>query len=102
MCLIHEGWKKKTVVVVVFFLVAAAFFFGAAGFLAVVDFFLVAVFFLGAAFFFGAAFGFFVNAFFASGESLYDALTLTKSPSVTPFLRAALITCFLISFCIYK
>merc|ERR1740117_146824 len=60
--------------VVVFFLVAAGAF--------LVLFLVVALafttFFLGAAFFFGAAFGFFVNAFFASGESLYDALTLTK------------------------
>lgn len=111
-----------------FFLVAVAFFLGAGFFLAatfLVDalavaffavvflaagFFLVAVaFFLATGFFFGAAgffagaaflaFGLAVIAFFASAESLYEALTLTSSPSATPLARAALMTCFLTSFC---
>jgi len=36
-----------------------------------------------------------------SGDNLYEAFTWTRSPSATPFFKAALITCFLISFCKY-
>ena len=104
-----------------FFLVEVAFFLGAAFFLVLAfflgaDFFLGAAFFLGADFFLGAAF-FFGAAFFlatltgaalawaalrlflASGESLYEAFTWTKVPFSSPDLRAAFMTCFLISFC---
>jgi len=82
-------------VVFLAFLVVVVFL--AAGFFLVVVVFLVTVFaFLAAGFF---ALGLAVKAFLASTESLYEALTFTRSPSVTPLARAAFITCFLISFC---
>lgn len=91
----------------VFFLVLVVVFLLAAGFLVVeVDFFLVVVVFFLEAEGLGFAAGFLglglaVKAFLASADSLYEALTLTRSPSVTPLVRAAFMTCFLISFCKY-
>ncbi len=64
----------------------------------------LAVVFLGAAalalvalgFAAAAAAGFLVEAFFASADSLYEFLTLIRTPLSTPFLRAAFMICFLI------
>ena len=63
-------------------------------------FFLVVVF-LAVVFFAAAFFGlvFLVDAFLASGDNLYDALTCTRTPDSTPFFKAAFITCFLTVVC---
>lgn len=84
-------------VTVVFFLVADFFLVAAVFFLVVVVFFLAGSAFLVT--FLGL--GLTVRAFLASGDNLYDAFTLTRTPSVTALARADFITCFLISFCKY-
>jgi hypothetical protein len=92
----------------------AASFFGADVFLmadfflgAAASFFVGTVFFLGAdvffvgdtAFFLRVTFSFLGTTFFASAETLYDALTCTKTPVSTPRFRAAFKMCFLGTSC---